>query len=184
MKPLSTLGVLHALGSAGLWLGPRDDLEGNSDFLQIIPYVVLRQGGKIVKYTRTPKGGESRLHGKVSIGAGGHIDARDVRWAKDSTVRLAMTLSDAACREVDEEFGFQYTSLGTSVGLLVDLTDDVQRVHVGVVMVWDLADNFAVESKEDSQSNVSLATLEELEADRPRMEKWSKHVLDYLISQR
>jgi predicted NUDIX family phosphoesterase len=177
--------MCHSLQTAGLFLGPRSLLEDDPAFLQIIPYVVLKQGDKYIRYLRTPNGGEARLHGKASIGAGGHIDARDVMFARDSSVTLDVTLGLAAMREVVEEFGLPEKSpVITRIGLLADFSDNVGMVHLGVVEVWDVDPAFKLESKENSQAEVGLFTLEELEQDQPRMEKWSQHVLDYLISQR
>lgn len=177
--PLHVMTML--LERSGLYLGPRDLMEQDPQFLQIIPYIVLKQGDKYVKYTRTPAGGESRLHGKVSIGAGGHIDLIDVLHRNDSTVDVQTTLKFAALREVSEEFGLPVQEpKKTWVGLLHNFSDDVGNVHLGVVAVWDMPLDFKIESKENSQTSVELATLDELEADRPRMEKWSQHTLDYL----
>lgn len=58
-------------------------LEKESQFRQLLPYVIVTQTGEdgVVKYApflRTPKAGEVGLHGKVSVGWGGHIDAEDV----------------------------------------------------------------------------------------------------------
>ena len=50
---------------------PRAEAEGQPAFKQIIPYVILRQGDKIFVTRRLNKGGEARLHGKISIGVGG-----------------------------------------------------------------------------------------------------------------
>lgn len=180
ITPMNASQLVGTLSSAGLWLGPREVLESDHAFLQIIPYVVLKCGDKYLRYTRTPAGGEARLHGKMSIGVGGHIDGKDVKWMRESTVALLTTVTDAATREVGEEVGDVDVIDHKMVGLLVDFTDEVGMVHLGVVMVWELHPGSMPEAKEDQLTSVELVTLEQLQADKSRMEKWSAHVVDYL----
>lgn len=183
VHPMDAIDITTKLQESGLFLGPRDMLEKMPSFLQIIPYVVVKQGDKYVKYTRTEKGGESELHDKVSIGAGGHIDLKDVCSLRDSTVSLAVTINLSMLRELEEELGLTYGKDYPGAdwrGLLVDFSDPVGRVHIGVVIVVELEPTSVVEAKEDALADVKLATLDELETDRPNMEKWSAHVLDYL----
>lgn len=181
LTPFALHQMRCILEDAGLFLGPRDMLEKDTTFLQIIPYVVLRQGGKVVRYLRTPEGQEPELHGKVSVGAGGHIDMLDVAVLPDSTIDVETTLHFSAIREITEEFGLSLVRSDLKwIGLLADFSDKVGKVHLGVVCVYDLPDDFEVKSKEASQADVKLCTLAELEGERPRMEKWSAHVLDYL----
>ena len=56
---------------------PRDEAEQRPDYKQIIPYVILRRGDEVFVTRRLSKGGEARLHGKISIGIGGHITPVD-----------------------------------------------------------------------------------------------------------
>ena len=51
---------------------PRAPAETNPDLKQIIPYVVLVHGGRVLHYVRGKKAGEQRLVAKGSIGIGGH----------------------------------------------------------------------------------------------------------------
>lgn len=180
ITPLPTVKIIGTLNSAGLILGVRDSLEKDPQYLQIIPYVVLKCGDKYIRYTRTSAGGEARLHDMMSVGVGGHIDAKDVIWMRDSTVSLARTLEDAAYREVAEEVGHVIMTDYENIGLLVDFTDEVGRVHIGVVMVWEIHSSYVPIAHEDQLTSVELVTLEQLQADKNRMEKWSQHVVDYL----
>ena len=47
---------------------PRAEAEERPDYKQIIPYVILLQGDKVFVTRRLNKGGEARLHGRISIG--------------------------------------------------------------------------------------------------------------------
>ena len=55
---------------------PRAAVEEDEAWLQIIPYVVLRdESGAVWAYAR--RGGDGRLLGRRSVGVGGHIEAAD-----------------------------------------------------------------------------------------------------------
>jgi len=178
--PTSEEGLWPVLQQAGLWLGPRPQLEEMPSFRQIIPYVALKVGDRFVKYTRTPAGGEARLHGRVSIGLGGHIDLPDVAFAGDH-IDLIRTLDGAARREVDEELAGVQVARRRWAGLLVDNDTPVGRVHVGVVAVWEL-ESVPHGSAEDAIADTGLATLQELHADEARLETWSALLVRHWLS--
>lgn len=162
---------LHA---AGLWIGPRKALEEMPSFRQLIPYVVLFYEDKIVHYVRSPKAGEARLHGRVSIGLGGHIDMGDIIPC-GNTIDLGATVGYAMARELREEMGPLATLNAARpelLGLLVDNSDDVGRVHLGLVYKLDLA-HPPKGAKDPEITGVGLSTLEELEAMSDRLENWS-----------
>src|SRR5690606_15295618 len=103
-----------------VWVGPRGwlDKKGEEDtnFVQPIPYILVRDGDRILSYIRTPKGGEERLHNLVAVGIGGHIDASDAVYNSLNMIDLRATLSIAAVREICEELG-------------ITLPDDVLKEH-------------------------------------------------------
>ena len=53
---------------------PRAAMERDPSFKQIIPYLVLRDGPRYFLMQRTNAGGDVRLHGRYSIGVGGHLN--------------------------------------------------------------------------------------------------------------
>ena len=169
--PLAEDEMWATLREAGAWLGPRSQLEDMPEFRQIIPYVALKCDDRFVRYTRTSAGGEGRLHGRVSIGLGGHVDLSDIVVSGDH-VDLVRTLDDAARREVDEELLGVHALSRRWVGLLVDNDNPVGRVHIGVVALWELA-SAPHGSAEDAIGDWGLATLAELQADDARLETWS-----------
>ncbi len=175
--PLDESDALQAFQQAGLWLGPRETLERLDTFRQIIPYVVLRIGDQFIRYTRTPAGGESRLHGRMSIGLGGHIDLSDV-VANGDGVDLAATLQKAAQRELAEELGDVDCWAKEWIGVLVDNESDVGRVHIGIVGVWHMH-SAPTGMSEDAIGDVSVCSIEELEHVRNRLEGWSVMLLPY-----
>src|SRR2546425_13221371 len=62
---------------------PRAGVEEDASFKQIIPYLIVRHRGRLFLVQRSTEGGETRLHGKYSIGVGGHINPGDVEGAHD-----------------------------------------------------------------------------------------------------
>jgi predicted NUDIX family phosphoesterase len=109
---------------------PREDAEKNPDVKQIIPYVVVSQDEDILTYSRTHKGGENRLHDKFSIGIGGHINRSDIHNG-------VLDLWEAASREVSEEItiikGDESFYRVNSFGVLYDPSNDVGKVHFGII---------------------------------------------------
>lgn len=175
--PLDEDRIMSILEGAGLWLGPRSQLEEMPSFRQIIPYVVLKCADKWVRYTRTPAGGEQRLHGRVSIGLGGHVDLPDVCMVGNS-VDLHKTLNDAAEREVQEELPGVICSTRRWAGLLVDNDSTVGSVHIGVVAIWDL-ESMPSGPTEDAISEAGLSSLEELLEAGSRVETWSSLLAEH-----
>src|SRR5256886_1062323 len=75
---------------------PRATVEQDSSFKQIIPYLIVRHAGRLFLSQRSTQGGEGRLHGKYSIGVGGHINRRDVEGAEE-------VIDAGLRRELEEE---------------------------------------------------------------------------------
>jgi len=131
---------IEYISRGNLWFGYRPHLEtldpqaeGHphaSSFLQLIPYVILKHEGRVGTYIRPDKGNEGRLHGKASIGVGGHIDLEDVVH-EDSVVDLDQTLRLSCIREIREE-------VDLSVGLEKHLT----RIRHGYTHFKIVADVF------------------------------------------
>ena len=113
----------------------RGDVEEDERWLQVIPYMYVWDPDveKVFVYRRSTKSGEKRLHRKLSLGLGGHLNEEDGRHGRVSL------LGTGARRELNEELCFdppidvQGLTLTTVGALLLDTTP-VDRVHLGVVM--------------------------------------------------
>lgn len=176
--PMPHHQAIETLEAAGLWLGPRPILEETEEFRQIIPYIVLQHGSEFIRYTRTPAGGEARLHGRVSVGLGGHIDLQDVETLGEA-IDLVRTLEKAANRELIEELGDVEIVSKEWVGLLVENDSAVGRVHIGMIGLWRLQSPPAA-TAEDAIGDVSLSSLSDLKANAERLETWSAMLLPWL----
>ena len=72
-----TLEALRgAVAARGTYL-ERPAAEEDPSHKQLIPYVVVRDGERVFLMERSDAGGDRRLHGKASIGVGGHLNPVD-----------------------------------------------------------------------------------------------------------
>jgi len=154
---------------------PRNEVEEDPSFKQLIPYCIFRHDGRIFYYTRGKGAGESRLHSKRSIGIGGHISSED-QASGTSVYREAMW------REIGEEVFLETEFKESCVGLINDDLTDVGRVHLGVVHIFDL-EQPKVRPREESIRESGFAEPLQLAQSRDQFETWSQICLDYLTGQ-
>lgn len=147
--------------------------EEDPGLKQLIPYVVVRDGELVYLMERTAAGGDPRLHGKASIGVGGHLNPVD-----DGEDPLA----DGLRREWSEELVADWEPEFRLVGLLNDDSNPVGSVHLGVVFEV-LADGRQVEVRERDKLSGRFATVAEVRSAVARMETWSRLVADYLLGE-
>ena len=154
----------------------RSEAEGDAGFKQIIPYVLLVHGGKVLHYVRGKKSGEQRLVSKGSIGIGGHMNMQDEGlFALDEAAYLEGVRREVVCEEL--KIGTPFRS--RVVALLNDDSNEVGRVHLGVVHIFDL-DEPKVEKNEAMITNLAFLSPEELRERRETLESWSQICLDGL----
>ncbi|MEZ4462159.1 MAG: phosphoesterase [bacterium] len=104
----------------------RLSLEEDPSRKQVIPYVVISDGNAIFVTARKSTQNEARLHGKLSIGVGGHINEDDVR-AENDAIRAGMM------RELHEELRIVCDTDPRFCGFINDDSNPVGRVHLGAV---------------------------------------------------
>src|SRR5262245_25584284 len=103
---------------------PRDEVETDPSFKQIIPYVVLRHGEQVYHYTRGRKGTEARLRALRSIGVGGHIAETD--GDNGDAYRAGML------REIEEEIHLERGCRERGLGLIRAVATPAGMVHLAV----------------------------------------------------
>lgn len=184
-----------------VWVGPRGILdkkgEEDTNFVQPIPYIIVKDGDRILAYIRAPEGNEERLHNKASIGIGGHIDAKDSVYNDSDMIDLRKTLSIGAVREISEELGIELPGdiLETRPELLEwthiiqSQAAPVDSVHIGLVCSIDLAvlRSYAPTFKfEDAIANAEFLTPAELDERRKsgtcELETWTGLVIDQALA--
>lgn len=148
---------------------PRAEAEERPDFKQIIPYVILRRGDKVFVTRRLNKGGEARLHGKISIGVGGHINPVDEQGDM---------LMKGLWREIHEEVELQNHGELCSCGFINDDSNSVGSVHLGACFTLETEGEVTV--KETEKLEGLWMTLPELKANYDFMETWTQIALEVL----
>lgn len=183
-KPPFVSDMKHIFGDSSwvCWL-PRPYVETNENFLQVIPYAVIHSdvdvSHRILTYQRNSKQGESRLHNKYSIGFGGHIDLfEDAEQLLLENDPLSL-YKQAVARELKEELGIDVRPHDCTLGRLIyNDTDEVGRVHLGIsVRVFVHPSEIRSEKFEDTLSDVSWKTIDQLASMREHLEAWSQIAL-------
>ena len=145
----------------------RAAMEIDPAFKQIIPYLVLRDGQRYFLMQRTAAGGDTRLHGRYSIGVGGHLNPGDGG------------LIGGLRREWDEELVADFVPDFRLVALLNDDTTPVGAVHLGAVYVAD-ADGRSVAIRETDKLTGGFADPAEVAGVADRLETWSALAFEFL----
>lgn len=152
---------------------PRDAMENDPSFKQLIPYCIFRCEGQLFHYRRGKGQGEGRLHAKRSIGIGGHISAEDQNL-------FGSPYLEAMHREIGEEVFLETPYRETCIGLLNDDDTEVGRVHLGIVHIFDL-DEPKVRPREKSILQSGFAPTAELVRDLDSFETWSQLCLQHFV---
>lgn len=153
----------------------RDGAEHNPRLKQLIPYVILRYQNSVFNYVRGKQSGESRLIARRSIGVGGHIEPVDSSlFSSDQELYLV-----GAGREVNEEIQLAVPFRSRIVGLINDDSNEVGRVHLGIVHVWDLERPNATK-REGAITQCRFSEVNELRTGWDELETWSQIALDML----
>lgn len=145
---------------------PRDCAEGNPNWRQVIPYVVVQQGSSIFVMRRLKEQSESRLHLQFSCGVGGHINPCDS--AQENIVVRA------AVREVDEEIvlaDFSPAKLQFH-GFINDYSTPVSCDHLGCLYTVEATGNVSV--RETTKMKGSFMTRESISLRLAEFETWSQ----------
>jgi len=185
---------------------PRDDVEDDPSYKQLIPYCIFRHAGRVFHYTRGNSQGEARLHAKRSIGVGGHVSLEDERTeggkrkAEGDDRRSEVggrrseiggqdhsplttqpsAYAEGMRREIAEEVFVESGFRERCVGLINDDATEVGRVHLGIVHLFDL-DEPKVRPRETSMMETGFADPADLIAHRDRFETWSQICLEHLF---
>lgn len=158
---------------------PRQVAEQDPSHKQLIPYCLFRCGSRLLHYTRGKAGGESRLHAKISLGVGGHINPVDTEDGKTG----AAAYHAAVSREIREELHLHHDYQHQIIGLLNDDANPVGQVHLGVVHLVDLPSEEVV-SREDALLDLGFSELETLAGPMfERLETWSQFCVRHLVDQ-
>jgi predicted NUDIX family phosphoesterase len=127
---------------------------------------MVKHQDKIFTVTRLSAQGESRLHEKVSIGLGGHVNPKDAAHSEKPW-------ESALKRELQEEVLIQGTWEAKWIGFLNDDDTSVGKVHFGVVYkIESLTGKVGI--LETHKMKGDFLSLSETEVLFDKMESWSQ----------
>lgn len=153
----------------------RASAEEDPSYKQIIPYVAVRHQANYLLTQRTKRQTESRLHGKFSLGIGGHINDEETASSDHNIIRAGLE------RELQEEIHILGPRLALNLaGIISDDTTPVGQVHLGLVFVLETGSpSFTV--NEPDLMTARWAGLDFLQECFPRMETWSQILLEHVL---
>ena len=141
---------------------------------QLIPYtIVAGNDGRVLCLKRTKAGGDARLHDKLSIGVGGHVNPVDAEHGRKP-------LEACGIRELAEELHLPEHGAPRPVGWINDDSNPVGAVHLGWVQVLVVDDPARIAIRETDVLVGELQTadaLRESAAAGANFETWSSLLL-------
>ncbi|MGD1044229.1 MAG: phosphoesterase [Bacteroidota bacterium] len=150
----------------------RKDAESNPAYKQLIPYALLHCGGDVFVYRRGKLLAEKRLLGNYSLGIGGHISVTDPGL-------FSTTYEDGLKREINEEVNIESQYTQRVVALLNDDSNDVGKVHFGIVHILSL-EKPLVKPREKSINETKFVGIDELQKDIEKFENWSQICIQHI----
>lgn len=151
---------------------PRPEAEEDPSYKQIIPYVLICRGDEVFATRRLNKGGESRLHGLISLGVGGHINPETDGGSDDALMK-------GLWREIEEEVYITKKGALEMKGLINDDSNGVGSVHLGFLFTLETSGEVSVrETEKLSGEWIKRDKLREL---APKMETWSQIALNAVL---
>jgi predicted NUDIX family phosphoesterase len=150
-------------------------VEEDPSFKQIIPYVLIRHNDQYLLTQRTSRQTERRLHGKYSIGIGGHINDLEQSANHKNVIHAGLE------RELSEEVHVLGKRVSLDlVGILSDDSTDVGKVHLGLVFILETdSPEFCIQEPDLMTAN--WATVDTLREKLPLMETWSQIAFQNVI---
>jgi predicted NUDIX family phosphoesterase len=151
----------------------RSEAEQNRLYKQLIPYVLLICGDKILRYRRGKGGQETRLHGLYSVGIGGHISEEDHGlFSKDRGYQEGMR------RELMEEVDIDAANEPPLAAINDDSTE-VGYVHFGVVHLVRVPDE-GVAGRRSGIVGPEFIPILDAVKEPSGYESWSRFCLEHL----
>lgn len=177
----------------------RGHAETDSSLKQVIPYCIVCDRSsvdpqapgalRVLCLRRLGRQGESRLHDKLSIGIGGHLNPEDyIHSAKYTKNDLgdplrSEILKNGVIREVCEELAIDqaHVAAPTPIGILNDDASVVGTVHFGLVYAIEVPEQTDIREKEHMAGEWQpWSRLVNLDREGSNFETWSRFLLHAL----
>lgn len=186
-RGLNRISLESLLVRTGFRWMPRSEADQDERYRHLATYAVLTCGDRVFAYRRGGSGSEDRLHDRWSIGVGGHVTVEDIGAVmpdpsvfRAAAERISDAVRYAARREVNEEVAWDGPVATAELGLIVDDSNPVGLVHLGVAYRYELADTSAT-AREDCLADARWVTLDEARVDIESYESWSRILIEELV---
>lgn len=150
---------------------PREQAEQDARFKQIIPYVLIRRGERYYLLQRLKKQTETRLHDKLSLGVGGHINPAEEASGDP--------LQAGLLRELGEEVDVEDVRSLRCVGLINENDGGVSDYHTALVYLLETEGEVRV--RETEKMSGRWVTPAELREKFSALETWSQIAASAMI---
>lgn len=147
--------------------------EGNPDYLQLIPYVLVKKKDEDKFFITKRLAGESRLINKISLGIGGHINECD---GKENIIFKGLF------RELNEEVNISDESYAINFIGYIKNSKSATNDHIGLAFMIEVNDCDVKETDNLEGEFVSLDVLKDLDKNN-KLEDWAKYLLNYLLEE-
>lgn len=159
--------------------GKRTKLEEDSSFKQIIPYAIISCNDYFYLFKRTSKQAEKRLHNKLTLGVGGHMNPiKSMDYSEQY-------LNGELKRELFEEVKLLDNCLIEDINFIGFINDDtisVGRVHIGLLYHIHLSNKNVLVNEKDKMT-ADWIEKQNLNDFYEEMETWTRIAMDnYIIS--
>lgn len=168
--------VLNRIVQNGLFR-KRSKLEEDTSYKQIIPYAIISNKESFYLFKRTSGQTEKRLHNKLHLGVGGHMNPG--RSDEPDEQYLINELKRELFEEVILLRGCLIENI-EFVGFINDESIPVSRVHLGLLYNIHLSNKDVVINERDKMTAEWINKTDLLEC-YEELETWSKIAIDYYI---
>jgi predicted NUDIX family phosphoesterase len=155
----------------------RSELEEDPSFKQIIPYAIISNKESFYLFTRTSRQTENRLHNKLHLGVGGHMNPGSLKEPGEHY------LINELKREFFEEVKLLNGCLIEDIEFIGFINDDsisVGSVHIGLLYNIHVSNKYVVINETDKMS-ANWTDKTDLAEYYEEMETWTKIAIDYYI---
>ena len=177
VEKMTEMKFYAALANTPYYWVPRDKAEADTQYKQLIPYVILQTESSSLTACYQRHGTEKRLHDLWSVGIGGHINPVDKLEQNSSFEQILIAGME---RELNEELNQRpENDCPIFIGVISEDLTDVGKVHLGAVfrILTDNPEKFSPGSE-----LFSFAWKKTKDLDQLNLELWSKLALK-LISE-
>jgi predicted NUDIX family phosphoesterase len=168
--------ILNRIVQNGLFR-KRSELEDDPSFKQIIPYAIISNKDSFYLFKRTSGQTEKRLHNKLHLGVGGHVNPG--RSNEPDTQFLINELM----RELSEEVKLLNDCLIEDIEFIGFINDDsisVGRVHIGLLYNIHVSNKDVVINETNKMTAEWIAKTDLVKC-YEAMETWTKIAIDFYI---